>query len=82
MTRITKAASKAWTQRDELRKRCRELEEALGPFAHYAQMRARQPLKGSGNSVHAIHLGTEFEAEITLEHVNAAYRVLYGLDPE
>ena len=66
----------------KLEDRVVELEEALAPFAQYAKMRNAMPLKGLGNSVHAIHLGTEWGAEITMEHVNEALRVLEGAGDE
>lgn len=48
------------------------LEEALKPFAIYAEKRKAQPLLGLGNTIHLIHPGTEHEAELTMEHCEKA----------
>lgn len=56
--------------------RLRELGEALAPFALYARQREAMPLRGLGDLIHAIHTGSEWEAEITLDHVNAARAAL------
>ena len=34
-------------------------------LAHYVEMRTKQPMHGLGCSVHSIHPGTEFAAEVT-----------------
>lgn len=54
------------------------LRAALEPFARYAEMRAAKPFVGLGEEIHAIHTGTEWEAEITVSHVNAARAALAG----
>lgn len=41
-----------------------KVREALEPILHYVKMRHAQPLKNLGDSVHSIHMATEFEAEI------------------
>lgn len=39
--------------------------DALSQIRDYVGKRRQQPLQGLGNSVHSVHIGTEFEAEIT-----------------
>lgn len=56
--------------------RIQVLEERLKPFAHYAEMRAKQPLVGLGDSIHVIHRGSEYEAEITVQDCERARTVL------
>jgi len=57
--------------------RIAELEAALRPFAVYADARLRMPLNSLGDSVHTIHGGTEYEAEIKFSHCLAALEVLH-----
>lgn len=52
---------------------------ALRPFADYALKRAAMPLNGLGDVLHAIHIGTEWEAEVTLTQCNAALALLRSL---
>jgi hypothetical protein len=56
--------------------RVKELEAALRPFANYAEKRDAKPLRGIGDSIHCIHTGTEYEAEITLTHCRHARQIL------
>lgn len=43
-----------------------ELIAALKPISHYVSMRQKAPLRGLSDSVHAIHTGSAYEAEITM----------------
>jgi hypothetical protein len=56
--------------------RIAELEDALKPFARYAEMRGKQPLGGLGDVIHGIHHGSEFEAEIRFSACVRALAVL------
>jgi hypothetical protein len=53
-----------------------KLKAALEPFAMYARKRLAQPLNSLGDSVHRIHAGSEFEAEICFSHCVAALRAI------
>ena len=44
---------------------------ALMRVQHYVNMRNAMPLKGIGDSVHTIHQGTKWEAELTLSDLVA-----------
>lgn len=48
-----------------------ELREALKPLLHYLAMREAKPLHGLNEIIHGIHGGTEWEAQITLDHLRA-----------
>jgi hypothetical protein len=61
--------------------RAAELEGALRPFANYAEKRSAKPIKGLGNSVHHIHPGTVWEAEITLSDCEVARAILAKHQP-
>lgn len=39
---------------------------SMAAIARYVEMRARQPLVGLGDAVHAIHAGSDYEAELKL----------------
>ena len=41
-------------------------EQAIQRVQHYVDMRLKQPLSQIGNSIHAIHTSTEWEAELLL----------------
>jgi hypothetical protein len=47
-----------------LRKRVQELEEAIKPLAFFARQWQRQPMRGMDDVIYAIHMGTEYEAEL------------------
>ncbi len=70
------AETKLETELARLREENREMVVALQPFAVYAEKRAAKPIKNLGDSVHAIHTGTEWEAEITLSDCEAARAIL------
>ncbi len=53
-----------------------ELAEAAVPFAHYLKMRAACQLRGLGDAIHVIHPGTDFEASITMQHIEALVSAL------
>lgn len=64
---------------DLLKQAKREIEalrKALRPIALYAEKRMAKPIPNLGDSVHAIHTGTEWEAEITFTHCKRAAKVL------
>ncbi len=61
---------------DRLRSLLKEAGEALAPFSHYSEMRAAKPLLGLGDSVHVIHPGSEWEANIKLSDCYNARTVL------
>lgn len=52
------------------------LRSALRPFAEYAERRLAKPIPNLGDSVHAIHTGTEWEAEIRFSDCIRAKRTL------
>ena len=65
-------------ERDEDVEEIKRLRAALQPFATYADRRDAKLLAGLGDSVHVIHTGTEWEAEITLTDCRRAAEVLRG----
>jgi hypothetical protein len=54
------------------------LRAALEPFARYAEMREAKPLRGLDDVIHAIHTGSEWEAELRLSHCIKARAALSG----
>ena len=59
-----------------LRAREAKLRAALEPFAAYMDARDAKPFNGLGDTIHAIHTGTEWAAELTLAHCQAARAAL------
>lgn len=57
-------------------RRAERLEEALAPFAHFADQYERAPLRGAADTLYGIHTGTEFEAELKLSDCRAARDLL------
>ncbi|PPQ27940.1 hypothetical protein CCR94_18980 [Rhodoblastus sphagnicola] len=53
-----------------------ELEEAPKPVAVFMDQFDRRPLRSIGDKLHGIHVGTEFEAEITMGHLRRARAIL------
>jgi hypothetical protein len=49
-----------------------ELERKTEAVRHYLRMREQQPLQGLGDTIHAIHTGTEYAAELRLSDLRAA----------
>lgn len=47
------------------------LAKALEPLNHYVRCRQAMPMRGIGDSVHTIHVGSEFEAELTFSQLEA-----------
>lgn len=45
---------------------------ALRPFAHFRRQWDAKPVRGAGGAVYAIHTGTQWAAEITLEDLRRA----------
>ena len=45
--------------------------DAIAAIRRYVEMRQAQPLKGLGDSVHSIHSGTEYEAELRFSDLEA-----------
>lgn len=60
-----------WNLAVAAREELSNAEDALRPFARYAEKRAAKPLRGLDDVIHAIHAG-EDGAEIRLSHCNAA----------
>jgi len=56
--------------------RMARLEEALKPIINYVNVRHRAPLRGIGDSVHMIHGGTAFEAELRFSDLEQVARAL------
>lgn len=46
----------------------------MAAISHYVEMRARQPLRSHGDSVHTIHAGTDYEAELKLSDLVRAVK--------
>jgi hypothetical protein len=46
---------------------------SIDAVRHYLRMRERQPLKGLDDTIHAIHTGTEYAAELRLSDLRAAF---------
>lgn len=42
---------------------------AMAPFIRYVEMRRARPLKGLGDTLHTIHVGTEWEASINVSDI-------------
>jgi hypothetical protein len=60
------------TDRDRLARRVEELDAALRPFAAFARQWNRQPLRNMDGVIYAIHVGTEYEAELSLSDMQTA----------
>lgn len=58
--------------RDRLVRRVEELEAALKPFATFARQWDRMPLRNMDGVIYAIHVGTEYEAELSLNDMHRA----------
>ena len=60
--------------------RTRELEAALKPFADFAEKLdaklAAKPMRSLGDNFYGIHIGTDFEAELTLTDLRRARAAL------
>lgn len=54
----------------------RELAEALEPFAFYVSQFNRRPMLGVGYTIHSIHYGSEYAAEITRSQCEVARQLL------
>lgn len=48
--------------------------EALQRVQRYVEMRNAKPILGLGDTIHAIHIGTEWAAEITLSDLEQVLR--------
>ena len=59
-------------------KRCEELEQALKPFANYAEKFDQKPIGKQHDIINAIHSGTEWEAELRLSDCRLAKKLLEG----
>lgn len=61
--------------------RIQTLEQALEPFAQFGRQWARKPMRGMDDVIHAIHTGTEWEAEIKHTDMARAAQVLKEITP-
>lgn len=60
----------------ELCARLRRAEEALKPFARFAEQFDRMPMNGIADAFYGIHFGTEYEAELKLSDCRRARAAL------
>lgn len=51
-------------------------QDAVDAVIRYIEMRKAQPLRGLGDSIHVIHAGTEFEAELKFSDLEALVAAL------
>ena len=56
----------------EAREGLERAERALHPFADYSEKRRIKPLPQLGDSIHSIHTGGDYAAELTTTHTAAA----------
>jgi len=80
---------KTWNERcqlerenEALRKLLAEAEEAAEPLIKYARMRAAKPMRGTDDTIHSIHVGTEWEAELNQSDLLRLAEVVAALNKE
>lgn len=57
-----------------------KLVSAAEPLAHYSKMRDAKPINGMDDAIHSIHVGTDWEAEITQSQLRALREALAKLE--
>lgn len=57
-----------------------ELVKVALPLAHYSRMRDEKPMNGMDDAIHSIHVGTEWEAELTQSQLRALRQALEKLN--
>ena len=58
----------------------RDLVVAAKPLAHYSRMRDAKPMNGMDDAIHSIHVGTEWEAEVTQSQLRGLSEALAKLE--
>lgn len=86
---LTERLSLSQQDRHTLEVECRELRvqndklrRALQPFAEFAKQYARKPMRQQHDILHAIHAGTEWEAEIRISYCEEARACLAAIEQE
>jgi DNA-binding protein H-NS len=82
-TRESKEAeAKLAAIKEQKNKEIINLVEAAEPLIKYARMRAAKPIRGTDDTIHSIHVGTEWEAELNQSDLLRLAEVVAALNKE